>query len=371
MAKTKIPSESLFPILQSDAAAPHPVGIARLAFEAEHADDGHLIQFRSIEARSLLNRSVSKRRRWTAYSINPYRGCEFGCKYCFARYTHEFLQPAPIDSNLYKLPAARTAPRDPQTWATAFEHEIYLKQNAAWLLEQELRRFDLANDIVLGTATDPYQPIERRARITRSILEVFSRRSGYSIGIITKSALVTRDIDLLAEIARHNRLVVHITITTTDAALARLMEPRAPRPDLRFAAVRKLRDAGIVTGILCAPVLPGITDTPTAFDRMAARAAESRASFLGANPLFLKLCSRPTYLSFVREHFPHLSADYERRYARTDFASAEYAQKVATMLSEARRKHGVASRSKEELSTAETPRKQPVSTAPAQQRLFA
>src|SRR5579862_5028360 len=194
---------SLFPILPQ-----RPIGIARMAAEAEVADDGHLIEFRAMKVKSVLNRTVSKRLKWMAYSINPYRGCEFGCKYCFARYTHEFLQPMSIDSKLHKRPASTTAPDAPQTWATAFEHEIYMKQNAAWLLEQELRRFDPEWTIAIGTATDPYQPIERRARITRSILEVFARRQGYTIGIITKSQLIARDIDVLSEVARRNQLVV-------------------------------------------------------------------------------------------------------------------------------------------------------------------
>jgi len=345
-----------------------------MAIEAQHTDDGHLIEFRSIDVRSLMNKSTSRRRNWIAWSINPYRGCEFGCKYCFARYTHEFLQPIRIDSNVHKLPAARTAPRAPQTWATAFEHEIYMKQNAAWLLQQELRRFNPDDDIVIGTATDPYQPIERRARITRSILEVFARRSGYHIGIITKSRLITRDIDVLSEVARGNRLVIHLTITTTDAALARLTEPRAPRPDLRFAAIKKLRDAGITVGIMCCPLLPGLNDSPEQLESMAARAAEVRASFLAANPLFLKLCSRPTYLSFVREHFPHLLADYERRYARSDFADEEYTRKMAALLDKLRRKYQIPSRSSGELFMDESLQnsKPPVGVgAPVQQQLFA
>ena len=132
--------------------------MARLAAEATHADDGHLIEFKAMRARSILNRTVSKRGLWMALSINPYRGCEFGCKYCYARYTHEFLQPKPLDSI---APGAYNVPQQP--WALAFEREIYLKENAAWLLEQELRRVDKREEIAIGTATDPYQPIERRA----------------------------------------------------------------------------------------------------------------------------------------------------------------------------------------------------------------
>src|SRR5215472_5281410 len=115
-------SQSLFPILPSG-----PVGLARLAAEATHADDGHLIEFKAMKARSLLNHSVSKRMGWVAWSINPYRGCEFGCRYCYARYTHQFLQPDPVS---YVPIGTYDAPVQP--WAAAFEHEIYLKENAAW-----------------------------------------------------------------------------------------------------------------------------------------------------------------------------------------------------------------------------------------------
>jgi len=313
---------SLFPILPS-----RPVGLARLAQNASHADSGHLIEFRALKVRSILNKTVSKRMTWMAYSINPYRGCEFGCRYCYARYTHEFMAPAPRQS----LPADQPDFHDPHL----FEHLIFLKQNAAWLIEQELRRIDPSVEIALGTATDPWQPIERRARITRSILEVFARKSGYRLGIVSKSRLITRDIDLLTEIARRNHLVVHITITTPDIHLARILEPRAPRPDLRFAAVKKLRAAGITTGIMSSPLMPGINDSEEAIDRMARLSAEAGASFFAANPLFLKPCSRPTYLSFVREHFPQLIPDYHRRFDHRDFATPDYARQLSEIVQRA------------------------------------
>ena len=166
MAKT-IPTpptpETLFPILPS-----RPTGLARLAAEATHADDGHLIESRAIQSRSILNKSVSKRQLSLAYSINPFRGCEFACRYCYARYTHAFLQPTPINT---PPPVTHDIPQQP--WALAFEREIYLKENAAWLLEQELRTLaprlaENQDEIAIGTATDPYQPIERRVGITRS-----------------------------------------------------------------------------------------------------------------------------------------------------------------------------------------------------------
>lgn len=234
-----------------------------------------------------------------------------------------------------------------QPWALAFEHEIYLKENAAWLLEQELRHIDPSEEIAIGTATDPYQPIERRVGITRSLLEVFARQKGLRIGIITKSSLITRDIDLLQQIAANNTLTLHITITTTDAALARKLEPRAPRPDLRFAALRKLCMAGLNAGVLCCPLLPGINDSVASIEAVAARAAAAGASFLAANPLFLKSCSRPTWLAFVREHLPHLADDYNRRYATADFVDATYRNRMSSIVRQLCRKHHLGERRSE------------------------
>src|SRR3984957_87637 len=340
MAKIKRPvTETLFPILQ-----PNLAGLARLAAEAKHADDGHLIEFKAIKSRSLLNKTFSRRRHMFELSINPFRGCEFGCKYCFARYTHEFLEPAPIATvpkGTYDVPQ--------QSWALKFEREIYLKENAAWLLEQELRKIGPEHPIAMGTATDPYQPIERRVGITRSILEVFAQKSGYSLGIITKSSLIVRDIDLLQRIAERNTLRVHHTITTTDAALARKMEPRAPRPDLRFAALRKLRHAGITAGVLCSPLLPGINDSSQSLDAVASRAAAAGTSFFAANPLFLKSCSRPTWMQFVREHFPALAPEYARRYAHADFADAAYKKQMSAQVKSVCKKYGIGERDRKEM----------------------
>jgi DNA repair photolyase len=372
-------SPGLFPILLAG-----PTGLARIASEAEHAGDGHLVEFRTLEVRSILGRSISKRLQWLAYSINPYRGCEFGCRYCYARYTHEFLAPPLGVQKPNSTPEDASLRRDDFRDPEAFERVIFLKQNAAWLLEQDLKRVDPAKEIALGTATDPYQPIERKAGITRSLLEVFARKRGYRLGIVTKSILIERDIDLLSEIGRHNTLVVHITITTPDAELARKLEPRAPRPDLRFRAVRRLRDAGITAGILCCPLLPGITDSERAIDRMAKRSAEVDASFFAGNPLFLKSCSRPTYLRFVREHFPELVKDYEKRYGSADFVTTSYSRQLARNVQRACIRYGLHQRSHDALVTrdgesdpgfgsADDPRRiPPVRTAESiQQRLFA
>ncbi len=168
-------------------------------------DAGRDGEFRSLQARSILNRSVSKRLHWMAWSINPYRGCEFGCRYCYARYTHEFLAPAKTDPLVDSAgliaepdgPPPQPRLRHPE----AFERRIFVKSHAAWLLEQDLRRLAkqgrLHEEIALGTATDPWQPIERRARVTRSLLEVMAAREGLRLGIVTKSTLIERDLDLL------------------------------------------------------------------------------------------------------------------------------------------------------------------------------
>ncbi len=338
---------TLFPILQQ--AAPL-TGIARLAAEATDAGAGHLVRFHAMPVRSALNRSVSKRKLPFARTINPYRGCEFACRYCYARYTHEFLN--------FSDPAA-------------FEQEIYIKQNLDWLLEQELRGFDPAEEIAIGTATDPYQPIERTAQVTRSVLEVLSRQSGLRIGIVTKSTLIERDVDLLTAIAARNRLTLHITITTTDAALARKLEPRAPRPDLRFRTVERLRAAGLTTGVLCSPLLPGITDNGPALNLVAKHAAEAGASFFAAEPLFLKSCSRTTFFQFIEDEFPKLTASYRERYREDAFVGPAYAARIRSLVAATAQRHGLVHRSLDAILTREpgfVPL--PAKKAPAQSSLW-
>ncbi len=312
------PLPTLFPIVGQG-----PVGIAKLAAEGEKAGERHLVEFRTMEPRSLLNRVVSKRMPWMTWTINPYRGCEFGCRYCYARYTHEFLEK-----------------RDPEQ----FEREIYIKQHAAWLLRQELKQVRPDEYIALGTATDPYQPIEREAKVTRSLLEVFAEQRGLRLGIVTKSTLIERDIDLLERIAQRNRLTLHVTITTRDAHLARILEPRAPRPDLRFRTVERLRAAGLRVGVLCSPLMPGITDTGQALEAMARRAKRAGASFFSAQPLFLKPCSKPVFLRFIQDHFPQLEKAYETRFRDNAFVSKAYRERVGALVRAVVRKHGLGAR---------------------------
>ena len=198
---------------------PDLVGIARLASEGESIREAHNVEYFTLPSRSLLNRCVTRRNLPFTWTINPYRGCEFGCRYCYARYTHEFMEM-----------------RD----GMEFEQKIYVKQQAADLLRRDLRRVKPGESIALGTATDPYQPAERRYEVTRGILEEFARHRGFELGIVTKSNLIVRDVNLLRQLSQNNSLSVHITVTTLDTDLARILEPRAPRPDLRLDAVRQL-----------------------------------------------------------------------------------------------------------------------------------
>ena len=299
--------DSLFP--QSSSEVPL-VGIARLAAEGEALAEGHQVEYFSIDNRSVLTRCNSPRVPFS-WMINPYRGCEFACKYCYARYTHEFMEM-----------------RD----GLDFERKIYVKQHSAWLLRQELKQVRPGQSIAIGTATDPYQPAERKFGITRAIMEEFARHEGLSLGMVTKSDLVLRDLDLLREISRKNRFSVHITVTTTNVDLARLLEPRAPRPDLRLKAVRKLAEAGIHVGVNCAPVLPGITDSPADLESVVRGAAEANAKSVWAHPLFLKPCSEKVFMPFVEEKFPHLVQSYKKRYANRAFLPPEYNRRISALV---------------------------------------
>ncbi len=301
-------------------SGPRLVGIARLASHGESVRQGHEVEYFTLPVRSLLNRCVSRREMPFTWTINPYRGCEFACKYCYARYTHEFMEM-----------------RD----GIEFEQKIYAKQHAAELLRHELRRVKPGEEIAIGTATDPYQPIERKLEITRAILQEFARHAGFDLGIVTKSALIVRDIDLLKEISRQNQIAVNFTVTTTDVELARLLEPRAPRPDLRLESLHRLREAGIKAGVICAPVLPGITDSPKQLEPVVRAAAAAGATHVYANPLFLKPCSAAVFMPFLKEKFPQLVDDYEQRFKERAFLPAAYRKRISELFVRLREKYGI------------------------------
>ena len=299
---------------------PQLVGIARLAAEGESLREGHQVEYFTLTAKSLLNRCVSRRAMPFTWTINPYRGCEFGCRYCYARYTHEFMEM-----------------RD----GLDFEQKIYVKQHAAGLLRHDLRRVKPDEAIALGTATDPYQPAERRYEVTRGILEEFARHRGFELGIVTKSNLISRDLALLQQVAGANKLSVHITITTLDTDLARILEPRAPRPDLRLDAVRALSQAGLRVGVSCSPVVPGITDSPKDLESVIRAAAEAGADYVFANPLFLKPCSAAIFLPFLEQNFPHLAATYRQRYQDRAFLAPAYTKRLSQLVRSLREKYKI------------------------------
>jgi DNA repair photolyase len=298
---------------------PELVGIARLASESPRLEAKQRVEYFDLETRSFLTRSISARLpfRWT---INPYRGCEFGCKYCYARYAHEFMEL-----------------RDP----LEFERKIFAKRFDAARFKEELLRIPQGETVALGTATDPYQPAERRFRVTRSILEVFPSIAGLKLGITTKSDLITRDIQVLKEIARRHYVSVHMTITTLDRDLARMIEPMAPRPDLRLAAVRKLSSAGIRTVVFCAPVMPLINDSDPSLDALAQAASRAGAEGFGGNVLFLKPCARQVFLPFVEERFPLLARRYKERYERSAYLRGAYPERIQERIARIRQRYGL------------------------------
>ncbi|HEV2731393.1 MAG TPA: radical SAM protein [Terriglobales bacterium] len=303
------------------ASPPKLVGIAKLAANGESLRQGHEIEYFTLPVRSLLNRCVSKREMPFTWTINPYRGCEFACKYCYARYTHEFMEM-----------------RD----GVDFEQKIYVKQHAADLLRQELRHVKPGEEIAIGTATDPYQPAERKYEVTRAILEEFARHESLELGIVTKSNLVLRDVEVLQQIARKNDISVHVTITTLNAGLARILEPRAPRPDLRLEVVRRLNQAGISAGVSCSPVIPEITDSPSDLEALVRATAEAGGKHIFANPLFLKPCSAAVFMPFLEEEFPHLAENYRKRYQDRAFLPKSYQQRISNLMASLRRKYGIA-----------------------------
>jgi DNA repair photolyase len=214
-------------------------------------------------------------------SLNPYRGCEHGCIYCYARPTHEYLGFSP---------------------GLDFESKIMVKADAPELLRQELSSPKWQPKVVsIGGVTDPYQPIERRLRITRRCLEVFAE-FGNPIGIVTKNHLVTRDIDILSTMAKENLAIVFVSVTTLDANLTRIMEPRTSVPKRRLAAIEALSKAGIPAGVMVAPVIPGLTDHE--MPAILRAAADAGARVAGYTPLRLPYSVKDLFEAWLDQHMP-------------------------------------------------------------------
>ncbi len=292
-------------------------------------------------------------------SINPYRGCEHGCFYCFARPTHAYMGLSP---------------------GLDFESRLFAKRGAAELLERELAAARYAPDVIaFGTNTDPYQPIERKFLITRSLLEIL-QRARHPVSIVTKSNLVLRDLDILSDMGRDGLVKVFLSVTTLDRELARKMEPRAPTPERRLEAIEKLNEAGVPAGVMVAPIIPAINDFE--IETILTRAYAAGAREGGYVVLRLPLELRDMFREWLQVNFPdRLSRavslmqsmrngkDYEAQWGRRMAGSGPYAWMIGRRFEMAAQRLGL-SETKRRLRNDLFRKPAPASEAGAQLSLF-
>jgi DNA repair photolyase len=284
-------------------------------------------RFLALSVRSVLNSSTATGMGF--WSINPYVGCEFGCTYCYARDTHRYALER-SGAALEPLPA----------WE-AFERRILVKTGVADVLARTLDPARLGeHSLVIGTATDPYQPAERKFRLTRRILEVLLQHRGLAIGIITKSPLVTRDLDLLQRLSERHEVTVNISLATLDRRLARRLELKSPVPAARIRALGRLTAAGVHAGLLVAPILPGITDDRRGLSRLMGAAKEAGARYVVGSALRLGPAARQRFLPVLAREFPELAERYARHYARREGASPAYQRALSERLHELQHRLG-------------------------------
>jgi DNA repair photolyase len=292
-------------------------------------------RFLSLGAHSVLNSPASTGMGF--WSINPYVGCEFGCTYCYARDAHRYAMERAEGRT--SLPRAEQGGEMPP-WL-AFEKRILGKTDIAERLARTLDPSKLGDDsLVIGTATDPYQPAERRYRLTRSILEVLARFHGLRIGIISKSPLVTRDIDVLQKISERNEITVNVSLSTVDSRLARRLELRSPVPSARIRALGRLSAARIHAGLLIAPIVPGITDDREGLSRLLAAAKEAGARYVVGSALRLGPAARRRFLPHLAREFPDLAERYRRHYGDREGVSRDYQEALTRRLRQLQREHG-------------------------------
>jgi DNA repair photolyase len=325
---------------RDDAAASATVGV-----------QGDIAYIETSIASALNDPSATGMGYW---SINPYVGCAFGCVYCYARYAHRYRSEriaARADGQRAADGAtvAEQAGEHVETPAwLAFERRIFVKRNVAEVVRRALGRSAARHRalvggewLVIGTATDPSQPAERRYRLTRDVLRVLAEHEGVRIVVITKSPLVTRDIDLLSRLAARGRVTVHLSLITLDAALARRLEPRAPTPAVRLRAIERLAAAGIDVGVNLMPVLPGITDDRVALDAVIARVAQTGASHVNAGSLRLRSDARRRFLPFVEAEFPGLAARYRATYVGGHELGERYRAGLRRVVARSCAAHGI------------------------------
>ena len=292
-------------------------------------------EFQELRTRSLMNRLTGTAMPF-GWTINPFRGCEFGCRYCYARPTHEYLGHA-----------------DPEE----FEERIYVKRaDGDGLLAGLKRARDSGQEIAIGAATDPYQPAETRFEITRGVLEAIARVPGLRVGITTKSTAITRDVELLRRIGQGSDLWVNFSVISLDADLLRLIEPLAPRPDLRLHALQLLSQAGIRTRVFVMPVLPLLTDGESSLRALLAAARAAGAEEAICQPLFLRTeTTRRFFLEFVGREFPWALGRYRAMYPEPGNAPRAYRLAVERRVERLAREAGFKARSREERVRDEAP----------------
>ncbi len=277
-------------------------------FDAPEAMD---IRFYEVHGRSALNRVPEKSAMPFRWTINPYRGCTHACTFCFARPTHTYL--------------GLNAGRD-------FEREIVVKVNAPEVLRAELGRPSWKHEhVALGTNTDPYQWVEARYRLMPDILRALGQ-SGTPCSVLTKSPLLLRDIEILKEIRPRTGVTANLSIPTLDERAWRSTEPHTPHPRARLEAVAELNRAGVPTGILIAPLMPGINDAPEQVEAILTRATEAGATSAGGVALHLRGEVRDVFFGWLREHRPDLVDRYEELYRRGAYAPRAERRRLAAMV---------------------------------------
>ncbi len=282
-------------------------------------------RFLTLESRTVLNSPASTGMGF--WSINPYVGCEFGCTYCYARDTHRY---AVERAERRGAEAGRDEVLPP--WL-AFEKRILVKRDVAERLARTLDPSKLGDDsLVIGTATDPYQPAERIFRLTRSVLEVLTGFRGLRVGIISKSPLVTRDIDVLQRLSERNEVTVNVSMTTLDPRLGRRLEPRSPVPSARIRGLARLSAGGIHAGLLLAPIVPGVTDDREGLSRLMRAAKEAGARYVVGSALRLGPAARHRFLPHLAQEFPELAERYRRHYGDREGVSRDYQEALTRRL---------------------------------------
>ncbi len=303
------------------------------------------VTFLEHEDKSVVNSPASTGMGF--WSINSYIGCEFGCTYCYTRFAHRYVVERAHDVG--KVSTEAVAQFEAAGNWELFERHIFVKRRQAVLaaLEHDLVQVHSKNAIddpypvIIGTATDPYQPAERRFQITRAIIGRLLDARGLAIGIITKSPLICRDIDLLGELGRRHRVTVYISLNSTDIRTTKLFEPRASMPHARLRTLQKLNRSGVRAGINAAPILPGVTDSVFQIDALVLAAHEADTAFVHPSVLRFYPAARDHFLSIIAQHFPNLLPRYRAVYRGNGDAPSSYVSAVQRRFQRISRKHGV------------------------------